>query len=200
MKRENRLKLDFLGRSDAKTYLNMTHHGYFNLSGSEGTIEDHTVQLSADAYAPISEALLPREGWVTVEASPFDMRNPHVLKEVLCTENAQIQLARGIDHPFRLPAAMGEGLYSPCAWLSDPKSGRSLSVSTTQRCMVVYTGNYLDEAEVPSGKMFSRYQGICFEAQEAPNATEDPAFECTYLEPNEVYHHGIQYDFSLIRE
>lgn len=196
MKRENRLKLDFLGRSDAKTYLNMTHHGYFNLSGSDGTIEDHTVQLSADAYAPITEALLPQEGWVPVADSPFDMRDSHVLKAVIHAENEQIQLAGGLDHPFRLHPTMGEGLNAPCVWLKNPKTGRCLSVSTTQKCMVVYTGNNLDKAEVPSGKRFSRYQGICFEAQEAPNATENPAFECTYLEPKEIYHHGIMFDFS----
>lgn len=197
MKRENRLKLDFLGNSDAKTYLNMTHHGYFNLSGDEGTIEDHTVQLSADAYAPINEGLLPQEGWVPVVASPFDMQDSQALKAVIHAENEQIHLAGGLDHPFRLHPAMGEGMNVPCAWLKDPTSRRSLSVSTTQQCMVVYTGNHLDKAEVPSGKRFSRYQGICFEAQEAPNATEDPAFQCTYLEPNEIYHHGIQYAFSV---
>lgn len=197
MKRENVLILDFVGVSDQKTYLNMTHHGYFNLSGGARTIEEHVIRLSADAYAPVDSAMLPQTGWTPVAGTPFDLRQPVPLGEVIHREDAQIRLARGIDHPFRLLPQVDQGAESPCALLTDPQSGRGLTVGTTHPHLVVYTGNFLDAAEVPSGKRFNRYQGICFEAQEVPNAPGNPAFQCSYLEAGEPYRHTLRYAFTV---
>lgn len=197
MKGANVFVIDFVGASSRKTYLNMTHHGYFNLSGRDTTIEEHILQLSADAYAPVDEAMLPLIGWAPVQETPFDFQKPGLLKGALRSGAAQISLARGIDHPFRLwpkESAHGE---APCVILKDPASGRCMKVATTHPHMVMYTGNFLDAAEVPSGKIFQRYQGICFEAQEVPNAPGNPAFECRYLEAGEAYRHSIRYEFSV---
>lgn len=196
MKGENVFVIDFVGASTRKTYLNMTHHGYFNLSGKGATIEEHILQLSADAYAPVDEAMLPLVGWASVEETPFDFQKPGLLKGALQSKAAQIALARGIDHPFRLLPKEGSAGDTPCVILKDPVSGRCMRVATTHPHMVVYTGNFLDAAEVPSGKTFQRYQGICFEAQEVPNAPGNPAFECNYLEAGEAYRHSIRYEFS----
>ncbi len=197
MKRENVLILDFIGVSDERTYLNMTHHGYFNLTGGTGTVEAHIIRLSADAYAPVDSAMLPQTGWAPVAGTPFDLRQPVPLGGAIRDEDAQITLARGIDHPFRLLRETAQGVQTPCALLRDPQSGRSMTVGTTHPHMVIYTGNFLDAAEVPSGKRFNRYQGICFEAQEVPNAPGNPAFPCSYLEAGEAYRHTLRYAFTV---
>lgn len=194
-RRANRLLVKLTGRSDRRTYLNMTHHGYFNLSDCSKSVMDHELQLSADAYAPVDEAMLPCAGWAAVAGTPFDLREPRSLRAVLGERHSQLTLAGGIDHPFRLMKAAGAGLEL-CARLEDPESGRSLTVSTDQPHLVVYSGNFLQEAVVPSGKTFNRHQGICFEAQEVPNAPGSPFFPCRYLEPGEQYCRHLQYDFS----
>lgn len=194
---QNVLTLDFMGSSDQKTYLNLTHHGYFNLAGSDTTIEDQLLQLEADAYAPVDEAMLPWDGWKAVGETPFDLRRMRPLGEIVHREDPQLRLARGIDHPFRLMGGdAAADSYTLCASLQDPKSGRDLKVSTTQPHLVVYTGNFLETAQVPSGKEFRRHQGICFEAQEVPNAPGNPAFQCHYLDKGETYLHSIRYEFG----
>lgn len=194
-RREKMLSLEMRGTTDCKTYLNMTHHGYFNLSGNGNTIEAQVLQLNADAYARVDGAMLPKSGWTPVGGSCFDLQNPTPITRVLNADDEQISLARGVDHPFRLNGK-GPGNVRNCAILSDEKSGRTMTVSTDQPHLVVYTGNYLDEAVVPSGKRFLRHQGICFEAQEVPNAPGNPSFSCTYLEPGEVYSKTLCYTFD----
>jgi len=197
MKCENVLTLHLQGISDKKTYLNMTHHSYFNLSGKYSSIEDHCLEIMADAYAGVDAEMLPEAGWTPVEGSVFDMRSPRRIGTVIDSAAEQILRARGIDHPFRLYGTGSRGCNSVCASLHDPESGRTLQVSTSQPHLVVYTGNYLDAAQVASGTEFCRHQGICFEAQEVPDAPGNPHFECTYLEAGERYSHVIRYAFSV---
>jgi len=197
MKRENRFILSFEGDSDQKTYLNMTNHSYFNLSGLNKTIENHLLCLNADGYAPVDEAMLPSVGWSSVNGTPFDMRRSVRVGDAIHSEHEQIQIAGGVDHPFRLIRNAEDSALVRGARLEDSVSGRTLDVSTTQPHMVIYTGNFLHQGTVPSGKAFQRFQGICFEAQEVPDAPGNTHFECTYLNVGEKYHQLIQYEFGL---
>lgn len=196
MKRENRLIMAMNGIPDRKTYLNMTGHSYFNLSGKKQSIADHLLSLSADTYAKIDGEMLPQGGWTPVAESVFDLRKQQRLGNILESEDSQILCAKGFDHPFKLSSPSNEADDKACAHLQDPESGRTLKVSTSQSSMVIYTGNYLSEAQVPSSTSFCRNQGICLEAQEVPDAPGNSAFECSYLEAGQVYSHYIEYAFS----
>lgn len=196
-RRENRLQLNLSAVSDRRTYLNLTHHGYFNLSGDSCPVTDHRLQLAAEAFAPVDGAMLPCAGWASVAGTPFDLREPRLLEAVLADPHSQLTQAGGIDHPFRLTPGAAAGA-EPCARLHHPASGRQLTVSTDQPHLVVYSGNFLQEAAVPSGKTFGRHQGICFEAQEVPNAPGSPYFPCRYLEAGERYRRFLRYDFSTV--
>ncbi len=200
MKHENILTQSIVGVSDQDTYLNMTNHSYFNLSARPVSIEDHRVALSADAYAEVDDEMLPKGGWTTVAGSVFDLQNPRRIGDVISSEDAQILCAWGIDHPFRLMDSHDQPDAPPSVSLFDLESGRMLTVGTSQPHMVVYTGNYLDAADVPSGKSFCRHQGICFEAQEVPDAPNNPEFACSLLEAGVTYSHTICYEFGIGQE
>lgn len=191
------LQLEMAAVSDRRTYLNMTHHGYFNLSGGERPVTDQQLALQADAYAPVDQDMLPCEGWQPVAGLPFDLRTPVRLAEPLASTHAQIQRAGGIDHPFRLVRSTDSGV-EPCAWLTDAVTGRRMTVSTDQPHLVVYTGNTLQDAVLEGGCPFGRHQGICFEAQEVPDAPGSPFFPCRLLEPGKRYQRQLRYDFDTL--
>jgi aldose 1-epimerase len=177
---ENKLLLKMTGKSKEKTYLNITNHTYFNLSkNQEDMVTHHEMMLHASAYAPIKENSLPLD-WRELEGTPMDFRH---------TRRIDVE----IDHPFLLkssssPATLGGRLISPDKALT-------LDVWTTQAHMVVYTGNFLHEAKVPSGKSFKQYQGICFETQEKPNLINDDPGACRFVTAKTPYSETIEYVF-----
>lgn len=146
------LEIDYLGVPDRKTYINMTNHTYFNLTGNlNKTIDKELFKIVADEYIKIDSHTLPTEK----ESIGNLLKNGSALKEIFSSNNPQITIAgNGLDHPFILKKNQE---FS--AQLTDTDSGRILKVKTNQPCIVVYTGNYLP----------IKHSGICFETQNFPD-------------------------------
>lgn len=196
MRHENVLKLEMRADTREKTYLNMTNHSYFNLSGEENdTIEAHVMALNADGYGPVNKDMLADQGWQKVHGTAFDFTKAKPINIALTSKEDQILENGGIDHPFRIIKrdALSETI---AAILWEPISGRQMTVSTDQHHMVIYTGNFIHMAEVESQKQWLQYQGICFEAQELPNAPNSKWYACRFLNPGETYSHKTTYTFS----
>lgn len=196
MKHENILKLEMKAKTSKRTYLNMTHHSYFNLSGKhDKTIKKHVMELRADRYGPVNKTMLPDQGWKLVKGTAFDFKDGKAIEAALYSAETQIERNKGIDHPFRLIKA-DQDTETIAAVLWEPISGRKMTVLTNQTHLVVYTGNFLHTAEVASQKHWLQYQGICFEAQEIPNAPNSQLYPCSFLNPGETYSHKLTYIFE----
>lgn len=196
MKLENTLKIEMEGTTDKKTYLNMTNHSYFNLSNnSNSPIDNHSLILNAEFYAPVDEDTIGRQGWKSVFDTAFDFTKATLIGKSLIKDDEQVKIASGIDHTFKLVDSHKENNLG--AILHDEESGRLMCVSTNQPHIVVYSGNFLNEAKVPSGKKFIKRNGVCFEAQQIPNAPNSSPEECKFLEPGEKYINRIVYAFSI---
>ena len=55
----NELTIEYSATTDKNTYLNLTHHGYFNLNGAGNTIYDHEIQINATGYLYVDKDLIP---------------------------------------------------------------------------------------------------------------------------------------------
>jgi aldose 1-epimerase len=74
-----------------------------------------------------------------------------------------------------------------CARAVDPKSGRTLEISTTQPGVQFYTGNFLDGTLTGGGVTYQKHHGFCLETQHFPDSPNQPSFPTTVLKPGETY-------------
>lgn len=182
------LLIDYEAVTDRPTVVNLTQHAYFCLAGG-GTVEDHVLQVDAEAYLPIDTDLLPVGEPAPVADTPFDLRTPVRIGAQVRRSHPQVLLARGIDHTYVLrPAAAGADPVRRAARVEHPPTGRTLEVWTDQPGLQVYTGNMLDGSTVGrGGRVHRQGDGLCLEPQHFPDSPNRPDYPSTVLRPGETY-------------
>lgn len=190
------LRIDYIVSTDKTTVVNLTNHSYFNLAGDgKGTILGEEMLLPADHYIPVDAGLIPTGVLAPVEGTPFDFRKATVIGARIHDDNAQLKIAGGYDHTWVLRGKNGE--VKTAARVYDPRSGRVLTVTTTEPGVQFYTGNSLDGK--PYGKAQERHEkntALCLETQHYPDSPNHPAFPTTELKPGETRHSMTTFTFS----
>jgi aldose 1-epimerase len=186
--REDALRIEFEARSDAPTVVNLTHHGYFDLSLGGG-VRGHWLRLAAERYAVVDAERIPTGELRPAAGTPMDFASPRRLGEALA------EVPEGFDHSYALSRS-GELAFA--ARLSEPGSGRVMEVYTTQPALQLYTANHLDGCLVGKrGVPYGRHAGVCLEAQNFPDAPNQPAFPSPVLAPGQRYFQVIEYRFGV---
>ncbi len=191
------LRLELTATVEGKpTVVNLTNHAYFNLAGHDsGSVLAHTLRLAASRYLPTDETLIPTGCLDPVEGTPMDFTKPKPLGNDINADFHALRYGKGYDNCFAIDGA--DGTLRLAAILSDPVSGRSLEVRTTQPGVQVYTGNWLAGCPVSkSGTAYADYDGVAIECQGFPDAPNKPSFPSAILRPGEVYHHTISFKFN----
>lgn len=192
---ENALIINYHATTDQATPVTLTNHSYFNLSGKPNTtIENHLLTIRADHYGQIDEDVVPTE-IRPVDNTPFDFRVERRIGDALQEENQQLAYGKGFDHPFCLI----EG--KPHVTITDPESGRSMSITTTEKTVVVYAGNYLGDLPdepLTHGQRPHDYEGICFETQAFPDAVHNRDVDSIILTPEQTYESKTTYQFGIV--
>jgi aldose 1-epimerase len=188
---------EYRAGSTKPTPINLTNHSYFNLAGDGSRdITDHIVTLNADSYLPVDDTKIPTGEIATVDGTPFDFRKPTRIGERIDAPHPQIAIAKGYDHCMVLNRT-GDGLVR-AAYVEEPTTGRTLTVSTTEPGMQFYTGNVLDGTITgKSGHVYKTRYGLCLETQHFPNSPNQPNFPSTILRRDQEYRSKTVFRFGV---
>lgn len=193
---DNEFTIDISASTDKTTIVNLTSHPYFNLNGAgNGTILDHLLEINATEMTPLDVNSIPTGEIRSIDGTTLDFRNARTIKGVIESDYEQIKLVGGIDHNWLINKAEKE--YAYALRLTEPKSGRTIELLTTQPGVQVYTAMHFDGSEKGKGnRPFEPFGGIAIEAQNYPDAINHPNFPSPVIKPGEVYQQKITYRFG----
>lgn len=186
----NRLRLEITATCDKPCPVNMTSHAYWNLSGRfDQTAANHVLQIDADRWLPVDDKLIPLAGIRDVAGTGYDFRTPATIADKL--PDAE----QGFDHNFCLNGTRGD--LREIATLSDPDSGRSMKLFSTEAGLQFYLAqHFTGEMKTETGTPLHPNAGIALEPQTWPNSPNRPDFPSPWLNPGETYRHVIEWAFS----
>lgn len=182
---ENALRIEYQATTDKPTLINLTNHAYFNLAG-EGDVLDTTLTLDADRYTVFDPVRIPTGVIPSVADTPFDFRTP----QALGTRVEALGRGQRYDQNFVINRA-GPGLVR-AARVTEPRSGRTMEVWTTEPGVQLYTSP-LGPAAQP------RLGFFCLETQHHPDSIHRPEFPSIVLRPAETFRSTTEYRFGVAR-
>jgi aldose 1-epimerase len=204
----NQLQLSFKATTDMPTVLNLTNHTYWNLAGeASGPVYNQALYINANSYMPVNSIQVPicpsgmtcpSGPMAPVAGTPFDFTKTKPIGQDISDPNAQLEGGHGYDNNWVLNPTPTP-LTTPAAVASDPVSGRTLTIYTTQPGLQFYSGNYLvgqgagcDTALAPalpgpSGHCYRQGEGFALETQHFPDSPNESAYPTTELDPGQVY-------------
>lgn len=193
---DNVLSIDYYGKSDGDTILNLTNHSYFNLNGhNNGTVNEHWLKLYANQYLPTNSVAIPTGELAPVQGTPFDFTDFTQIGSRLHEDHQQLQYGNGYDHTYVLH---NHGELLPFAEVYSEQSGITMCGKTTLPGVQFYSGNFLSNER--TGKEHAVYQlryGFALETQYYPDSINQPHFPSPILRAGTEYRSTTTYEFSI---
>lgn len=189
----NELLIKYTATSDQDTIINLTNHCYFNLGGETGGIHahEHYVSIEADHYLPVNTELLPTGKIAEVNNTPFDLRKTQLIRDKVEQDHEQLTKGDGFDHCFVLNKGK-TGSYVQAAKLTEKKTGRTLSVKTTEPGLQFFECQFEKELDLHLNS------GICLETQHYPYSQNHTHFPSTVLKAGQPFTSTTAYTFSTL--
>ncbi len=191
-------RIDYKATTDKPTVVNLTNHTYYNLAGNgSGSVEPQVLTLMADSYTPTDKNQIPTGEIAPVAGTALDFRSPKPIGRDLRSSEPQMLIGQGYDHNFVLRKSK-PGALELAARLTDPASGRTLELYTTQPGVQVYSSNHLNGTGVtPAGTTLRATDGLALETQHYPDSPNHPDFPSTVLRPGETFTSTTMMHFTV---
>lgn len=177
------LTWDMTAKPDRPTPINLAQHVYFNLDGS-GDVLSHKVQLNASKVTLTDAKLIPTGKITHVGETRFDFRNPVRIRD-------KDPESKGYDVNFALDRS-----DQPDAQVHSD-TGMQLRLWTNRPGLQFYTAKHLNYfADANSSAEHKAGFGFCLEAQDFPNAANQPGFGSIICTPQTPYHQRTTIEIS----
>lgn len=187
---ENNIAITYIAKTDRLTPVNITNHTYWNLSGeASGDILSHEMHLNCSKVLEMNAVQIPTGKLLDVRGTAMDFVSGfRRIGDGIASEFNHIADFHGYDHFFVLDG-WKKNILSEVGTLRDPKSGRCVTVLSSQAGAMVYTGNWLAGGcpVTKSGGRYCNYAGVAVECQNYPDAVNHADFPSILLSPEETY-------------
>jgi aldose 1-epimerase len=193
---DHALDVAYEGTTDKPTVVNLTNHCFFNISGDPtSTVLSQTLYVDSKYVATYDKEKNVDGRFMKVRNTPFDFTTAKAIGTDIDIYDEQMTITKGYDHGFALRHA--GNLNRAAAVLYDAKSGRRLTIFTTEPSIQVYTANGLDGSMVGKGGVtYGRRSAICLETMHFSDSPNQPDFPSTTLRPGDTYRSHTIYHFS----
>jgi len=182
---DDALRIDYEARTTRSTVLNLTNHSYFNLAGS-GPVTAQRLRIAATRWIETGERGIPTGRLTPVAGTPLDFRTSHAIGERIDHKGPPMAGPGGYNHAWAFDSPGRR--VRPVIWMTDPASGRTLTVETDAPSVQAYTGDYFDGADRDAaGRVIAARNGIALETQGFADAPHHPGFPSTRLDPGQVF-------------
>jgi aldose 1-epimerase len=176
----NELSIDYISKTSEDTIINLTNHSYFNLEGHQETIGNQDLFINSNTVLETDNENVPTGLLLNLANTTNDFSNAKK-----CPEK--------IDSSFVLNKEnkIAASLYSDI-------NNLKMLVFTDQPSVHIYVGGKNDDSI--TAKENIKYQsnsGICFEAQNFPDAPNHSHFPNSVLKKNETYLQKTVYKFEI---
>ncbi|RSL33600.1 galactose mutarotase [Salibacterium salarium] len=193
LEQNGRFSIEYEALSDKTTWISLTNHTYFNLSGNQKRdVGHHVVQAPVECVFELDNDLIPTGELVQAEDTPFDVKKGRTLNDVFSENHPQLSVANGgFDHffVFEKNAEKKIAVY-------EEKNGRMVEVETTEPGAVIYTGNNIkDSASFKEGNGDIR-AGMCVETQRLPEHFRDLQRPTCRIEAGQPYKAATTFTFG----
>ena len=192
----NDFRIEYKATSDKTTVVNLTNHTYYNLAGS-GSVEGQMMTVMADQVTPTDINQIPTGEFTNVAGTALDFRTPKPIGRDLRSSEPQMLIGRGYDHNYVLRKSK-PGALELAARITDPASGRTLELSTTEPGVQVYSSNNLNGGAVNAAGLTMRAtDGLALETQHYPDSPNHANFPSTLLKPGETFTSATVMHFTV---
>ena len=185
---DNALHIEFAAKTDQDTHVNLTNHTYFNLTEGKQNIFSHNLQILAGQYTETDGELIPTGKILPVDDTVFDFREKKNMGDQIIKNGNT-----GYDVNYVVEKKGNDIMLA--AILSEPESGRSIEVYTTQPGMQLYTGHFIGKVTGKQQLVYNDFSGICLETQHFPDSPNHKGFPATLISPEKSYNEKIIWQF-----
>lgn len=176
---ENELIIEYQASSSEDTIVNLTHHSYFNLDGHKSDILKQELIVNSKRTLETTNENIPTGRFLNIAGSSFDFSSPKKCP-------SEIDTTFVLDYKEEFAAS-----------LFNRKNRLKMTVYTDQPGIHIYVGgNCFNEVKGKENCDYHPVSGICFEAQNFPDAPNHEHFPSSVLKKEELYLHKTIYKFQ----